>query len=434
MKKGKIRIVVFGLGNRARKYLRHLVALSDAVEVVSVVDRDVLRLAEGESEFGFPAEICCPSVEAFFASGVSADAAIVATVDDSHYEIAMRVLEHGMALLLEKPMAVTEEQCVALSAAASASAAPAGLCYVLRYHPYYNRIRELSRLLALGKIVSIHHKVTIGIDRMTHTFVRGLWSRSEDSSPIFLSKCCHDVDWLFSLVGLTDISDIEAVDSEGSLSCYCAASAPSGAASRCIDCPIELSCRYSAVDLYQRRGDWTGNFIPVEGETRSDVIERELRSGRFGRCVYHCDNDVEDFRRADFRLKSGVVIDVTMDGISDADGRETVVEFEHGRIEVSDGHIDLVLDGSSPLVLPPLPEPNPVVRTTRDSFSLGMLSWQTDSEDWTEVCRQPFHAGADFAIVDDFINAVRTGSSMRCPLSSALPATLACLRASAKSR
>lgn len=429
----KVRIVLFGLGNRARKYLRHLVALSDAVEVVAVVDRDVLRLAEGESEFGFPEEICSPSVEAFFDSGVSADAAIVATTDDSHYGIAMRVLGRGMALLLEKPMAVTEDQCLSLASAASVSAAPAGLCYVLRYHPYYNRIRDLSRIPELGKIISIWHKVAIGIDRMTHTFVRGLWARSEDSSPIFLSKCCHDVDWLFSLAGLADVSDIEAICSDGSLSRYCIASAPSGSAARCTDCPLESSCRYSAVDLYCRRGEWTGNFIPAEGETKGDVIERELREGKFGRCVYHCDNDVEDFRRAEFRLKFGVVVDVTMDGITDADGRGTVIEFEHGRIEAAGGHIDVILDGNSPITLPSLPASFPVART-QDSFSLGLLSWQTVSEDWTEVYRQPFHSGADFAVVDDFINAVRTGTPMLSPLSSALPATLACLRASAKSR
>lgn len=431
MMNGKVRIVVFGLGNRARKYLQHLIALGDDVEVVAVVDRDALRLAEGESEFGFPAEICYASVDAFFSSGVRADAAIVATPDDSHFEIAMRVLENDMALLLEKPMAVTEDQCLSLVSAASASPRATGLCYVLRYHPYYNRIRELSSLPELGRIVSVHHKVVVGIDRMTHTFVRGLWSRSEDSSPIFLSKCCHDVDWLFSLVGLADVSDIETIDSEGSLSRYCAASAPSGSASRCIDCSLEPSCRYSAVDLYRRRGEWTDNFIPAAGEAQGDVIERELRDGKFGRCVYHCDNDVEDFRRAVFRLKSGVKIDVTMDGITDADGRETVIEFEHGRIEAAGGRIDVILDGSFPLSIPSLPASSSVVRT-QDSFSLGSLSWQTVSEDWTAVCRRPFHAGADFAVVDDFINALRTGTPMRSPLSSALPATIACLRASAR--
>ena len=55
-----VRMVVFGMGNRARKYLRHLVALEDVVEVVAVVERDALRLAEGKSEFGFGPEICYP--------------------------------------------------------------------------------------------------------------------------------------------------------------------------------------------------------------------------------------------------------------------------------------------------------------------------------------------------------------------------------------
>lgn len=408
MKYERIRIAVFGLGNRARKYLRHLVALRDAVEVVAIVDCDALRLAEGESEFGFPAGICHSSADAFFASGVPADAAVVATTDVSHYGIAMKVLESGMALLLEKPMAVTEDQCLSLASAASASAAPTSLCYVLRHHPYYNRIRELSGMSALGKIVAVRHKVAVGIDRMTHTFVRGLWSRSADSSPIFLSKCCHDVDWLFSLVGLTDIAEIDDIDSVGSQSRYCAAYAPSGAAARCIDCPLEPSCRYSAVNLYLRRGEWTDNFIPAEGETRDDAIERELREGRYGRCVYHCDNDVEDFRRAEFRLKSGIVIDVTMDGVVDADGRETIIQFEHGRIEAAGGRIDVVIDCNE--------------KSPDAAFS----------EDWAEVCRKPFHSGADFLLLDDFLRAVLTKSQPMCTIPDALPATLACLRASAK--
>ncbi len=405
MTRRKVRIAMVGFGNRARKYLRHLVSKPDVADVVAVIDPDVLRLHEGIVDFGLAPGPCFRSLDDFFASGISADAAIVATPDATHCRIGKQVLEHGLSLLLEKPMAVTESECKELVAAVTeaeslSASLSTGLCYVLRYHPYYNRIQELAAHPELGRITAVHHRVYIGIDRMTHTFVRGLWSRSEDSSPIFLSKCCHDVDWLLSLVGCRSIDDAAEIVSSGSLTRYCLSSAPENSASRCIKCPLSSSCRYSATDLYLRRGEWTDNFIPNAGESKNDVIDRELATGRFGRCVFRCDNDVEDFRRAEFRFKSGLNMDVTMDGITDRDDRETVIEFEHGCIKASEGHIETVFDDG------------------RSSY-----------EDWTELCSAPYHSGSDFAVVDDFVGSVLTGTPMRCTLRDALPATIACLRA-----
>lgn len=405
MPRRKVRTVIVGFGNRARKYLRHLVSIPDIVDVVAVIDPDGRRLHEGTVEFGLTRSICFRSLDDFFASGIPADAAVVATPDASHCRIGLRVLEQGLSLLLEKPMAVTEEECRKLAdsvnkAEGRSAFMTTGLCYVLRYHPYYNRIQELAGRPELGRITAVHHRVYIGIDRMTHTFVRGLWSRSEDSSPIFLSKCCHDVDWLFSLVGCRSIDDVTEIVSSGSLTRYCSSSAPDGSASRCVECQFSSSCRYSATDLYLRRREWTDNFIPGAGETKDEVIGRELTEGRFGRCVFRCDNDVEDFRRAEFRFRSGLSMDVTMDGLTDRDDRETVIEFEHGRITASAGQIEL---------------------TASDGH--------TSREDWSRLCSAPYHSGSDFAVIDDFVGSVLTGTPMRCTLRDALPATIACLRA-----
>ena len=410
MARRKFRIAMVGFGNRARKYLRHLVSMPDIVELVAVIDPDTLRLNEGIADFGLSPGLCFRSLDGFFTSGASADAAIVATPDASHCMIGIHVLEHGLSLLLEKPMAVTETECMELVAAVTAaesrsSSLSTGLCYVLRYHPYYNRIKELSAHPELGRITAVHHRIYIGIDRMTHTFVRGLWSRSEGSSPIFLSKCCHDVDWLFSLVGCRSIDDVAQIVSSGSLMRYCLSSAPDRSASRCIECPLSSSCRYSATDLYLRRGEWTDNFIPDAGESRNDVIKRELATGRFGRCVFRCDNNVEDFRCAVFRFKSGLSMEVTMDGLTDRDDRETVIEFEHGCIKASEGHIETAFDDG-----------------------------RAFCEDWTDLCSAPYHSGSDFAVVDDFVGSLLTGTPMRCTLRDALPATIACLRAAENGR
>ena len=42
---------------------------------------------------------------------------------------------------------------------------------------------------------------------------------------------------------------------------------PQTSAERCIDCPVEHDCPYSAVDLYCTRRDWISNFDVPQGRT-----------------------------------------------------------------------------------------------------------------------------------------------------------------------
>ncbi len=426
----KIRLCAIGFGNRTRKYLRYVAAHPDEVELCAAVDTDQDRLDEAISVFGLRKECCFLSVDEFMDSGIGVDAAIVATSDGSHYEIGSKVIAHGCHLLLEKPMAATAAQCIGLVREAENAGIVSGLCYVMRYHPYYRRIKEIVDSGMLGRIVSIRHREVVGIDRMTHTFVRGNWSREEDSSPIFISKCCHDVDFLMWLTGISagpglletcsigseaaksghggllDRSGIYVSSSTGSLSRYCAESAPEGAAYRCVDCPLEKGCRYSAVDLYRRRREWIGNFRAGNAGTLDGTIERELDSGRFGRCVFHCDNDVLDYQEAELVLPGGIRLSIELDGISDGDGRETVIEFWKGRLIARDSSIHICFAGSG-------------------NAPDGCGQWKT--EDYSGVCAQPLHAGADLAIMQDFCHAIRTGSRMQCSLLDALPGSLACL-------
>lgn len=396
MNRSRVKVVIIGFGNRARKYLRYLISKPESALVAAVVERDPVRLREAVLEFSLPYGILFSSFDDFIASGIQADAAIVATNDDSHYQLALKALGLRMSVLLEKPMAETEQECRQLVAASSN--VTAGLCYILRYHPYFRRIAELSATESLGRLKSVHHKVVVGIERMTHTFVRGLWSRAKESSPVFVSKCCHDVDWLLHLTGCKSVSDVELKSAESSLSLYCVGAAPEQAALRCIDCPLKDGCRYSAVDLYLKRGEWTDNFIPLQGESKTEAIERELREGDFGRCVFHCDNDVEDYSKVEYRIKGGVDVVMEMDGITDGDGRESVLEFEKGRIEAKANCIRMIGPEGGELF-----------------------------EDWNEVCSLPSHAGADEELIDDFLGSVISGRKMLCSFEDAYISSVTCL-------
>ena len=73
--------------------------------------------------------------------------------------------------------------------------------HVLRYSPFFNNIKALIDDGRIGKLVSIQHAENIGYYHMGHSFVRGNWRNSIETSPIMLAKSCHDMDILLYLTG-----------------------------------------------------------------------------------------------------------------------------------------------------------------------------------------------------------------------------------------
>ncbi|MCK7462072.1 MAG: Gfo/Idh/MocA family oxidoreductase [Sphingobacterium sp.] len=71
-----------------------------------------------------------------------------------------------------------------------------GVCHVLRYTPYFRMMRHVVAAGRLGRVVSIQHLEPVEHIHMSHSFVRGNWGNSRVSTPMLLSKCCHDLDIL----------------------------------------------------------------------------------------------------------------------------------------------------------------------------------------------------------------------------------------------
>lgn len=366
---------MIGAGNRARKYLEYILSHPDRARLVGVVEPNPLRLdAFAASCPALPPDGCYASVDEFFARGRMADAVIIATPDDCHYDHSMRAIALGYHVLLEKPVAQTEAEAVEIAEAAARAGVVVNVCYVLHFHPYFAKLRELAHSGELGSIVSVTHRSPVGIDRAAHVYVRGAWGRKETSGPLFTSKCCHDIDYLMWLIG----SPCRRISSYGSLRWFTAANAPAGSADRCVDCGIEDRCPFSAVDLYRRRREWISNFDVPAGTTVDDAIERELRDGVYGRCVYRCDNDVVDRQVVAVETENGVVIDFSMD-LFTTDCRRTT------RISLTNGEIYGDEKGITVTTFRP--------RSTRYI-------------DFSHTLGAPFHAGADFATVANFIDAI----------------------------
>lgn len=370
----QVKIVVIGAGNRTNKYLEYAALHPERLKLVGIVEPVEIRRSLVAEKFGVPAEACFSSFDDFFSNPIEADAVLIGTPEDKHYEPCMRAIEAGYHVLLEKPIAQTKQECLDILEASQRKGVIVGVCHVLRFHPYFMKIKEVIDSGELGQIISINHYAEINIDRMTHSYVRGLWNRAKKTNPMLIAKCCHDIDFLLWICG----SKCRKVSSFGSLRWFCKENAPEGSAERCIDCKVEQSCPFSAVNLYKERKQWISNFDVPQGLTIDDVIDEELRSGKFGRCVYHCNNDVADHQVVNMELENETTISFVANAFTLNDFRGTHIKMTHGEI-----------DGNETTLR---------VRKFRGG--------EEQVYDFSDLCTQPFHAGADLNIVEAFVDSI----------------------------
>ena len=376
MNNKQVSIVAIGAGNRTNKYLEYVKQHPDKAKLVGVVELNEIRRNKIAEKFCLEPSACFTDYHDFFRSSLKVDAVMICTPENMHYEPCMMAIEAGYHVLLEKPIAQTPEECIAIGEAARRKNVIVTVCHVLRYHPYFMKLKELACSGELVNIISINHRTAVGVDRAAHSFVRGPWRKESETNPMLISKCCHDIDFLLWLTK----TRCRKLTSFGSLRWFKSTNAPEGSAHRCIDCQVESQCPFSAVDLYRIRRDWIANFDVPQGKNIDEVIEEELEQGLYGRCIYHCDNDVVDHQIVSMEMESEVTINFSMDIFTLEDHRATQICLTEGEIEGDETQIK--------------------VRRFRGG--------EETIYDFSDIKHKPFHAGADLDLMADFIEAIQT--------------------------
>ena len=132
------RIAVVGVGHFGRNHARILSALSDA-RLVAVVDVDAERAAAVAAETGATPETDVRALDG------QVDAVTLAVPTEVHHAVALPLLERGIAVLVEKPMARSVAEADELIAAAAASGAVLAVGHTERYNPAVVVARSLVR-------------------------------------------------------------------------------------------------------------------------------------------------------------------------------------------------------------------------------------------------------------------------------------------------
>ena len=373
-----VTVLVIGAGGRGRTYARYAEKFPNSMKIVGVADLNPGRRKAMAAKHNIPAENIYGDFREALSRAKFADAVIIATPDNLHYEPCMKALELGYDVLLEKPVAPTEKECRDILKQAHKYNRIVAVCHVLRYAPYFVALKQVVDSGALGELVSIQHMEPIQYAHMAHSYVRGNWPLADKTTPIILAKSCHDLDILRWIIG----KPCETIAAEGSLHLFKAENAPKGAPERCTDgCPHESECPYSAIDIYERRKRHLGVFdLP----NRNDValIREKLKTTNYGRCVYRCNNDQCDHYVAIMRFQEGITASFTMDAFTPWGGRRTRIMGTKGFIE---GNMKTF---------------------TFYDFRTGHKSvWDQKVSEIPEY-RDSGHGGGDHMLVRDFVRAV----------------------------
>ena len=372
-----IETVIVGAGGRGRAYSKFAMQFPREMVVTAVADPIDERRQRIASEHDIPPERCFTSWEDVAKNGQMAQTLINCTMDRMHMESTVAALEAGYDVLLEKPMSPLLEENVRLVQLAEEKGRLLQVCHVLRYTPFWETIREIVQSGRLGRIVSIDHRENLIYYHMAHSFVRGNWRNLATSAPMILAKCCHDLDILYWIMR----KQVVYLNSFGSLIHFHPENAPEGATKRCTDgCPVADDCKYYAPRLYANDNNgWPQNAVSLtlSAEARMEA----LRTGPYGRCVYHCDNDVVDHQTINMELEDQTTITFTMQGHGDEECRTMRYDGTkaslYGKFS-SRGHKITIKDHLTGTV-----ENIPVI--ARDESG---------------------HGGGDYGIVRSFVNAV----------------------------
>lgn len=302
-------VIVIGAGGRGTGYSEIAAKMGDAFRVIAVAEPLETRRNYLRDLYQIPEEMCHTSWEELLSRPKFADLVIIATLDRDHFAPAMAAIEKGYDLLLEKPMSATPEECCAIERAATKRGVFVLVCHVLRFTPFFRAVKNLIDGGAVGDVVHIQHAEWVGNLHQAHSFVRGNWRNSEESSCMILQKTCHDMDILQWLIG----KNCKKVHSFGSLTYFKKENMPEGATERCLDCPHADKCYYNAVRFYhdEKNRSFIENATHRKNPTEAEVDEM-LRTTDYGRCVFDCPNNVVDHQTVNLEFEGCATVSFSM--------------------------------------------------------------------------------------------------------------------------
>jgi len=376
-----ITVLLLGAGSRGtHAYAEYARQNPSMLKIAAVAEPDNARKEKICNEHGIPAEFAFTSWEqAFIRLPPQLDGVIIATQDQMHREPIIRAVEHNLHILCEKPIVPSLEECREIEKISAGYNKVFIISHVLKYTGFFSKIKELLSDGKIGTLIGMDLIEHVGNIHYSHSYVRGNWRNSKESSPMILAKSCHDLDILHWLAG----APCESVSSHGELHYFTEANAPAVAPVRCLEgCPHANTCPYHAPKIYLT----THTGWPVDVITTDLSFEGRLaalQNGPYGRCVFSCDNDVVDHQTVSMRFTNGVKANFTMSAFT------------------AETHRSIALFGTAG-----------EIKGDMETNKIFLSEFATSTKETIEPGKTAGgHSGGDTRLLNDFVNMIRNGNT-----------------------
>ena len=188
-----IRIGLIGCGGMGDTHRAAIQQLQGRAQFTAAVDLDLQRARDTAEllECKMAATDCRQVFDEI-------DAAIVAVPHNLHHPIGLELLHHGKHLLMEKPLANSEAECLDLIGAAQENGVTLMVAYCMRFHPI---VMEMERLL---KAKTYGDLFQLSLWTEQHTQGKpGSWMHRVETlgGGQLFSHGCHYIDILLAWMG-----------------------------------------------------------------------------------------------------------------------------------------------------------------------------------------------------------------------------------------
>ena len=330
----KLKAAFLGAVNRGQIYCDYALTCPEELEIVSVIDINPFKMNEAGDKYGIKKEMRFLSLDEFIKANVECDFVVNATMDEMHYETAMKLIEAGYNLVLEKPITGNLTELLDIERSAKEKGVKILVCHVLRYTPFYRGIKQIIDSGKIGKVINMQLNEHVWYGHFVNSYVRGKW-RSEKAcgSGLLLAKCCHDTDLI---CWLNNISEPKTISSFGSKSFFTEKNAPKGATQYCYECPNKENCMFNAYKFQIEKDfipfyTWADLNKPLDEITLDEKVEF-LKKDVYGQCVYKTDMDIVDRQCVSIEFENGSIATLNMIGGTSKAGRHIHVICEYGEI------------------------------------------------------------------------------------------------------
>ncbi|OGV54173.1 MAG: hypothetical protein A2X45_07295 [Lentisphaerae bacterium GWF2_50_93] len=194
MKTRKIRIGIVGCGGMAKAHVGRFESIFERVEITAVADLDVQR-AKAVADL-LPGQVMAVADYREIANQV--DAVLLALPHHLHHPAGMYFISCGKHVLMEKPLANSERECLDLIEAAKKQSVVLMVAYCMRFNPLVIKFKELLDSRKYGEFFQL----SIWTEQHTEREPSNWMCRADQvGGGQLFSHGCHYIDLMLWMMG-----------------------------------------------------------------------------------------------------------------------------------------------------------------------------------------------------------------------------------------